>query len=130
MAMCGFNKKMLDGLKLFGEGLYDQAVKNAAKNSLSLRESFEWEVQEMDIFIPIVAQKSAAKFQALRGIAEYAQSLYKNAQGLDDPKNTYFEALNENLEYFVEVDRVYYDELFPKIGKQKEALEELGKWMG
>lgn len=129
MPLCGFNKKMIDGLRQFSEGLYDQAEIRAKEDGVSLRESFDNEIAEMDIFQQILSKKDFIRLQALIGVAHYAQSLYRNGQGLDCPKEKFFEAFEKQLGFFVELDDKYYKELRPGIDP-KTALQKLGEWIG
>lgn len=129
MPLCGFNKKMIDGLRQFSEGLYDQAEIRAREDKISLRESFDNEITEMDIFQQILSKKDFIRLQALIGVAHLAQSLYRNGQGLDAPKEKFFEAFEEQLDFFIELDDKYYKELRPD-SSPKIALQKLGQWIG
>ena len=129
MPLCGFNKKMIDGLRQFGEGLYDQAEKRAMEDNVSLRESFDNEVTEMDTFLAILAKKDPIRFQALTGITHLAQALYRNGQGLDQPKDKFLEEFEKLLAFLVELDDKYYKELRPGTDP-KTALQKLGEWIG
>jgi hypothetical protein len=128
MPLCGFNQKMLDGLRQFGEGLYDQAEKRAKEDDCTIRESFDNEIQEMDIFFSILSAKDQIKYQALLGVAHLAQALYRNAQGSEAPKEVFFSELEKAIDSFVRVDEKYYGELRPG-NDPTHALKRLGEWM-
>ena len=44
MPLCGFNPKMLAGLTLFAQGLYEQADKRAKEDNCSLEKSYNSEI--------------------------------------------------------------------------------------
>jgi hypothetical protein len=51
MPLCGFNPKMLKGLTMFAQGLYEQALKRQQKDKIPISRAFEIEVEEMNIFL-------------------------------------------------------------------------------
>lgn len=128
MPLCGFNSKMLAGLRQFGEGLYEQAEKRAKGDSCTLRESFDNEIKEMDAFFAILSTKDQKKYQELIGVAHLAQALYRNAQGLEEPKEKFFAELGNAIDLFVKIDEKYYGELRPG-NDPIEALKGLGEWL-
>ncbi|HEC30478.1 MAG TPA: hypothetical protein ENI66_00495 [Candidatus Yonathbacteria bacterium] len=128
MPLCGFNEKMLDGLRQFGEGLFDQAEYRAKADSVDMLTSFDNEVFEINTFLQILSKKDPEKFQCLVGIAHITQALYKSGQGLESPKGAFLKNLDEMLKFFVEIDKKYYDDLRLKDAPQK-ALEKLGEWL-
>ena len=128
MALCGFNEKMLDGLHLFGEGLYDQAEIRTGLDNASLRQVFENEIEEMKYFLETLSDKDPIKYQSLVAITNLAQALYRNGQGLDEPKNAYLIALDQTIDCCMAMDEKYYNELRPKASNPKIALGQLGDW--
>lgn len=128
MPLCGFNDKMITGLRMFGEGLFDQAEERAKIDCVSLRTSFDNEVSEMDVFLRILSEKEFGRFQSLIGITHLSQALYKSGLGLDDPKETFLKKLEASLKFFVELDNKYYAEFRPGTDPV-EALEKLGHWL-
>jgi hypothetical protein len=128
MPLCGFNKKMISGLQQFSEGLYDQAEKRAVEDNIPLRKSFDNEMVEMDIFLDILSKKNPISTQALTGITQLAQALYRNGQGLDQPKEQFFERFGRLLDFLVELDDKYYKEFRPNTDPEV-ALKKLGEWI-
>ncbi|NTW46409.1 MAG: hypothetical protein HGB18_05205 [Candidatus Moranbacteria bacterium] len=51
MPLCGFNPKMLTGLTMLAQGLYEQAIKRSAEDAVPIERAFEIEVEEMNIFL-------------------------------------------------------------------------------
>jgi hypothetical protein len=119
---------MLDGLRQFGEGLYEQAERRALEDSCTLRESFDNEINEMDAFFVILSMKDQIKYQELIGVAHLAQALYRNAQGLEAPKERFLAELENAIDSFVKIDEKYYGELRPG-NDPLAALKRLGEWI-
>jgi hypothetical protein len=126
MPLCGFNDKMLKGLELFAEGLWEQAEKRSEEDKISIEESLKQEIKEMDIFKEILAKKNPEKVQGLHGIALLAQVLYGHALGSDSHKESYDQGIVRELNFFQNVDAKYYDELRPQFGPE-DALRKLGE---
>jgi len=126
MPLCGFNDKMLKGLDLFAQGLWEQAEKRSKEDNVSLEESLKQEIKEMDIFKEILSKKDSKKVQALHGIALLAQALYGHALDTDSHKESYNQSLGRELNFFQNVDAKYYDDFRPKFGPE-EALRKLGE---
>ncbi|MDB4984133.1 MAG: hypothetical protein JWM20_312 [Patescibacteria group bacterium] len=126
MPLCGFNQKMLDGLGLFAEGLWEQAIKRSEEDKVSIEESLKQEIKEMNIFKEILAEKDPKKVQGLHGIAFLAQALYGHALDTDSHKESYDQGFARERKLFQDVDAKYYDELRPSFGPE-EALRKLGE---
>ncbi len=129
MPLCGFNRKMLEGLSLFAEGLFEQAIKRSGEDGLSLEESLKQEISEMDIFREILDSKGA-RFQVLKGITLIAQDLYRQgiASTAEEIKENFFDAVAEEKDFCVELDKEYYENLRPIFGPVK-ALHQLSPWI-
>jgi hypothetical protein len=129
MPMCGFNQKMLEGLSLFAEGLFDQAIKRSNEDSLSLEESLKQEILEMDIFREILDSKGE-RFQVLKGLTLIAQDMYKQGLGgtHEEIKEHFFEAAAQERDFCVKLDNEYYENLRPNFGPIK-ALHKLSRWL-
>jgi len=50
MPLCGFSPKVLGGLTMFTQGLYEQALKRQKEDGIPIERAFEIEVEEMNIF--------------------------------------------------------------------------------
>lgn len=57
MPLCGFNPKMLGGLAMFTQGLYEQALKRQKEDGITLERAFKLEVEEMNIFYAKLDEK-------------------------------------------------------------------------
>lgn len=120
MTFCGFNREMEEGLRQFGEGLGKQAPKRARDDGVSLRASFNSELAEMAQMLANLAPDTARK-EALLGCVHFARALYRAGDGLDQPMEAFKRNLEETIAFFVELDRLYYEELRPG-HTQKEAI--------
>lgn len=121
---------MLDGLALFAEGLFDQAIKRAKEDNLDLAGSFKQEISEMDIFREI-ARTKGDKALVLLGITLAAQGLYKggvDAQSAKEIEHVFFENVRNQVDFCIALDAEYYENLRPKHGPV-QALYELGDWI-
>jgi len=75
MALCGFNPKMLKGLALFAQGLYEQALKRSKKDNISIERAFELEVEEMNIFLPKLDAKYYDDLRPTHNVEESMEKL-------------------------------------------------------
>ena len=128
MPLCGFNQKMIDALRLFGEGLYVQAEKRAKEDKLSVPEALDQEIDEMDTFLKILGEKDPLKVQAIVGITKIARAMYVGAQGSNNPHQAFNETLENLLAFLIQMDNEYYERLRPSAGP-KTALHRLGAWI-
>lgn len=124
MPMCGFNQKMFQGLREFGEGLWDAAVERATADGLSLRESFDQEIAEITLFVDLLSRRSQPP-QALIGIANLTQALYRNGRGLEEPKDHFFQGMEKMIQEFAALDHQYYQNLLPRASSRWQAMEQL-----
>lgn len=129
MPLCGFNEKMLTGLSLFAEGLFDQAIKRSKEDNLSLEDSLKQEISEMDIFREILSAKGE-KLQVLNGITLIAQGMYRDglAKLPDEIRERFFHAVEKEKQFCVNLDNEYYENLRPEFGPI-EALQKLSPWI-
>ena len=72
---CGFNPKMLTGLTQFSQGLYEQALKRAKEEGISLERAFEIEVQEMNVFFAELDRKYYEELRPQYDVAEAIRKL-------------------------------------------------------
>jgi hypothetical protein len=49
--MCGFSPKMLQGLTMFAQGLYESAVTRSHEKKISIEAAMEAEIHEMNVFL-------------------------------------------------------------------------------
>ncbi len=70
MPLCGFNPKMLKGLTMFAQGLYEQALKRQREDGISIGRAFEIEVEEMNIFLTKLDEKYYEELRPTHNVEE------------------------------------------------------------
>ncbi len=111
MPLCGFNKKMLEGLINFHEGLVEHGlIARSEKKGLSVQQTLENELRDMDRFLSetykIVDPKKKAIVEALTNYARVFYELLEE-RGIDDYRD-FVKSLNE---FYRKMDDKYYSEL-------------------
>lgn len=134
MALCGFNKKMLAGLTMFSEGLYEQVPKRAVEDSLSVEDSVKQELSEMETFLAML-QQSSKDVRFLTGVTFMAQSLYLQSLESDGDNSLsaielrYKAVADSEVRFCSQVDGEYYGNLRPNASSPHVALKQLGPWI-
>ena len=57
MPFCGFNPKMIQGLAIFAEGLFEATVARAEEEGKTLPEAFQTELRDMGLFLQAIEDK-------------------------------------------------------------------------
>lgn len=57
MPLCGFNPKMIQGIAVFAEGLFEATVSRAGEENLSLEEAFQIELRDIKLFLQALEDK-------------------------------------------------------------------------
>ena len=57
MPLCGFNPKMIQGIALFAEGLFEATVARAEEEKMSLPEAFGIELRDIKLFLQALEDK-------------------------------------------------------------------------
>ncbi len=73
MPLCGFDKKMLKGLTLFAQSLYEAALRKSEKSGISIEEAMEVEIAEMNEFLFALDKK----YEEFREISDVPESMRK-----------------------------------------------------
>ena len=137
MPFCGFNSAMLQGLREFARGLFEQAIKRSGADGISIEQSFEIEIEEMNIFLAKLKRFPTASCsfnpQMSEGLAKFAQALYQQSlersRSTKSPIEQAFETeVGETIAFFTRLDDEYYKNLRPKHGAN-EAIEQLMGWI-
>ena len=115
MAICGFNKKMLEGLKSFLDGAIEHGIIERAKNKgISIDEQFKNEFNEISSFIynskNIVDKPTQKQIQGigllvggtfekdqLRGVSNYSLAHISDTKLLKDLDDYFYENLNGDV---------------------------------
>ena len=120
---------MLKGLQMFGEGLLEQAEERMKLDKASIQEVLENEIEEMKHFIGVLSTRDPVRYQDLLAVTNLAQALYRNGRGLTDPREVYWEKLEQFIGNCVAMDEEYYGKLRPNAEDPRIALKQLGDWV-
>lgn len=122
---CGFNKKMLDGLRDFTEGLVEHGlIFKSKKNNESIKAAIRREVSDMTRLLmespnledPIVRNM-------VEGLVKYVMNFFLLMRKND--LKDYKEIVQQLIDFFDEMDKKYYGELEGKSEDMKEVIEYL-----
>lgn len=128
MPLCGFSPKMLEGLRVFQEGLVEHGLFQRSKETnQTVQERLEEELSDMGRFSVETHRIENPELRALtESLSKFAQSLYKLARkkGIDNYKQTAKEVNN----FFIEMDAKFYGELQGKPEDMKKLAEHLNAY--
>ena len=120
MPICGFNEKMLEGLKALTEGLVEHGLKfRGEKNGETIEQGIKRELSDMArLLLEIRGIDDSAKRILTEGIVKYAMGSYllMRKRGIDNYKGD----VAKIMDYFKDMDSKYYDELE---GKPDDMVE-------
>lgn len=51
MPLCGFNNRMIQGIAIFAEGLFEATASRAKENNVPVEDAFHAEIKEMQKFL-------------------------------------------------------------------------------
>lgn len=129
MALCGYNKDMLDGEKTFAGGLWFQALKRSTEEQKSLAETLRLEIEEMEEFETFLRDtKVIEEIEDVLGIVYFARSLYRQCLKAGATEEAYKKIVTFSINRQFEMDRHYYGELRPTFGPI-EGLRKLAQWL-
>lgn len=127
MPICGFNKKMLNGLEMFLEGLVEYGVKErAAKNNETIDQAIKREISDITRMLAEIQRlKDSGKRILTEGLVKFAMGFYliirKNK--IEDYK-IIIKKINN---YFRFMDERYYSELEGKLDDMEVLLKLLNE---
>lgn len=125
MPMCGFNQKMLDGLRAFNEGLVEHGLmERSDRKKQTIDDTLGAELADMQRFLRETPALSDPRIKkVVEGLTIYAQGVYEVMQGRDLSE---YKALVKNLNgLFAEMDSKYYSELEGKPEDMKQLVQYL-----
>jgi len=125
MPICGFNKKMLEGLTALTEGLVEHGLKyRCEKNGETIEQGIKREISDMSrLLLELPRMDDTAKRVLTEGIIKYAQGFYilTRKTGIDN----YKENIRKIMKYFEFMDEKFYSELEGK----PEDMQDLTKFL-
>ena len=125
MPLCGFNEKMLEGLKMFGEGLVEHGLigRSKSKGQLPL-ETLERELEDIDKFLQEIPEIDDPNVrEVVEGLTRYARGVYGLMRGQD--VSQYKGVIQRLNALFSGMDEEYYSRLEGK----PDAMRELVSWI-
>jgi len=123
MPICGFNKKMLEGLTALSQGLVEHGLKyRCEKNGETIEQGIKREISDMSRLIPELHRiDDTAKRILTEGIVKYAQGFYliMRKKGIEN----YKEVTGKIMDYFYFMD----DKFYPELESQPDDMKDLAK---
>ena len=125
MPLCGFNQKMLDGLRAFNEGLVEHGlIERSERKRRTIDDTLSVELKDMQRFLTEThALKDPRVRKIVEGLTRYAQGVYELMQGQDVSK--YQELARTLNDLFEGMDSKYYSELEGKPDDMKRLVQYL-----
>lgn len=127
MPLCGFNKKMLEGLVAFHEGLVEHGLIERSKvKGQSTAQTLQRELSDMDRFLAETGNLIDSNVRGLvEGITKYAKAFYHliDREGIDG----YKEVVAKLNELYFQMDDKFYRELEGKSDDMKELVSYLNE---
>ena len=123
MPLCGFNQKMLDGLRAFNEGLVEHGlIESSQKKEQSIDTTLDAELTDMQRFLAKTGAVSDPRVRkVVEGLTTYAQGVYELMQGQDVSK---YKGMVETLNNFMNgMDSKYYSELEGKPDDMQQLVQ-------
>jgi hypothetical protein len=127
MGLCGFNKKMVDGLAALNEGLVEHGLRHRSeKNGETIDQAIKRELSDMTRLLSEIHRIDDTPKRILtEGLVRYVMGFYliMRANKIEE----YKEVIEKISEYFWYMDDKYYSELEGKSEDMKELAELLDK---
>ena len=130
MPMCGFDKQMLSGLRMFLKGLVEAIDRNSKEKGINLEQALREELEEMEEFVKelrILGNKeNKEKLVGLLyfGRAFYLSALHRSRENKIGLRKAMNKEIEGTINFLDEVDKIYYEKLK---GKVSNPLRELVK---
>ncbi len=122
MPICGFNKKMLEGLRQFNEGLIEHGLIRRSKlKEQSLETTLSNELKDMERFLIEIPNINNSHLRnVIQGLTLYAKGVYGLADVKDiDNYKTFCQSLSR---LFYGMDNKFYKELEGQSDDMKKLI--------
>ena len=125
MPLCGFNEKMLEGLKMFGEGLVEHGlIERSRVKDQSPSDTLDRELLDMEKFLQEMSHVSNPEIKnVVEGLTLYAKGVYGLMRGQD--VSQYKGVIQRLNALFFGMDEEYYS----RLEGRPQAMEELVSWI-
>lgn len=130
MPLCGFNQKMLEGLKEFHKGLVEHGIiERSKKKDQSLEKIIKDEIIDMDRFLKEIPKIENTEIrEIIETLTKYVSAFYKLIQKTDIEQ--YKETIGFLNNFYFEMDNKFYSELEGKSSDMKQLAIYLNKISG
>ena len=123
MPLCGFNQKMLDGLRSFNEGLVEHGLmERSQRKQQTIDDTLSAELADMGRFLAETSAISDPRVRkVIEGLTTYAQGFYELIQGQDVSR---YKGTVETLNNLMDgMDSKYYSELEGKQNDMQQLVQ-------
>lgn len=128
MPVCGFNQKMLEGLSALHEGLVEHGLIERSKiRKQTVSQTIDREFSDMERFLRETNRIADPEVREMtEAITQYARAFYNLIQSRGGIEN-YQQTIRELNDFYVEMDRKYYEELEGKHNSMRNLAEHLNE---
>lgn len=125
MPLCGFNKEMLDGLRMFHKGLIEHGlILRSKKKNEEISQTIKNEILDMKRFLDEINKIEDPEIRMLiKTLTEYAKAFYLLAEKIN--LKEYQEVIEKINDLYWEMDNKFYTEL----EGQKDDMKKLAEHM-
>ena len=125
MPFCGFNKKMIEGLDDFHEGLVEHGIiDRSKKKNQTTDQTIKKELSDMDRFLKEIHRIEDPDVRELtKTLAEYARAFYKFIDKKGFSNNA--KIMKFLTDFYFKMDNKFYSELEGKPEDMKQLAEYL-----
>lgn len=123
MALCGFNEKMLKGLRDFTEGLVEHGlIFKSKKHNETIEQAVRREISDMArLLFELNGIGDSAKRILTEGLIKYAQGFYLIMR--KEEIKDYKELIGKIMDYFRFMDDKYYSELEGQVNDMESLVK-------
>jgi uncharacterized protein YaaN involved in tellurite resistance len=138
MPLCGFNKKMIDGIAIFSEGLFEATLQRGEENKHDASRAIKNEVTEIELFINRLKRKYGAAVdtpkkmaEMIYGIAVFAGALFEStlaeANSDKEVKDAFDRKVKAITEFLERVEAKHQD--LKKNNSPDETMRKAVEWI-
>jgi alanyl-tRNA synthetase len=139
MPLCGFNKKMIDGIVTFSEGLFEATIERGRKNNVNSLNAVKTEVEEIDLFIKalqakygITVETSKKIAEMIYGIAIFSGSLFEstlsqNGHAKADLKKAFDRQVRKISEFLEQLENKHQE--LKKTNSPQQTMVKAVQWI-
>jgi hypothetical protein len=139
MPLCGFNKKMIDGIVTFSEGLFEATIERGRQNKVNDLTAIKTEVEEIDLFIKalqakygITVETSKKIAEMIYGVAVFSGSLFEstlsqNGHAKADLKNAFDQQVKKISEFLEQLENKHQE--LKKTNTPQQTMVKAVQWI-